>query len=218
MMRRRAQTGFTLVEILITVTLLGVMTALFMNTYLDVYRIAFSSDAKNLINRDVRTVTTQLAHTAREASYFVLYRSFSSLDRADSKKRLAEGKSGDFVVFVFLEKIVDSTDLGHRPIERIIGYYRDVKDASEAAPVRRFERVLTSAQKKLKLEAILPAASSSGEHGQVIELSEGLANGRLFYNLWNTSVMVNGRVLHGNSAKWVTDTYNFTVSPRGMQM
>lgn len=210
--------AFTLAEVMLSVTLLGIMMALFMSTYIDVYKIAFTSDAKNLINRDVRTVTTQLAHTAREASYFVLYKSFASLDRDEKKDRLPEGRSGDFVVFVYLESIEDASDLGYRPIKSLIGYFRDVTDAAEPGPVRTFSLTLTAAQQKLKLEALLPVASTSGDHREVLELSEGLADGRLFYNLWNTSIMVNGRVLHGSEAKWVTDTYNFTISPRGMQL
>jgi len=49
----------------------------------------------------------------------------------------------------------------------------------------------------------------------VIELSRGLADERLFYNFWGRSVMVNGQIHHGNDAKRVTETYNFTISPRG---
>lgn len=203
---------------MVSMTVMGIMMALFLSTYIDVYEIAFKSDAKNLINRDIRTVTTRLAHTAREASYFVLYSNFSSDARNERSDRLAEGRSGDFVVFVFLEPIDDATDLGERPIDHIIGYFRDVSDPDEPAPVRYFEKTLTSAQQSMSLEAVLPVQSTASSQHEVIELSEGLADGHLFYNLWNTSIMVNGRVLHGNEAKWVTDTYNFTISPRGMQL
>jgi hypothetical protein len=203
---------------MVSMTVMGIMMALFMGTYMDVYGIAFKSDAKNLINRDIRNVTTQLAHTAREASYFVLYKDFSTDARNEVSDRLVEGRSGDFVVFVFLAPIDDASDLGERPIERLIGYFRDVADPDAPAPVRTFTRTLTATQQKLSLEAVLPVASTAASHSSVIELSEGLADGRLFYNLWNTSIMVNGRVLHGNEAKWVTDTYNFTISPRGMQL
>jgi len=58
-------------------------------------------------------------------------------------------------------------------------------------------------------------ATLNAESTNVVQLSEGLADGRLFYNFKNRTVMINGKIIHGNQAKWVTDTYNFSISPRG---
>ena len=48
-----------------------------------------------------------------------------------------------------------------------------------------------------------------------MELARGLANESLFSNLRDLTIIVNGEIVHGNNAKRVTDTYNFTISPRG---
>lgn len=67
------------------------------------------------------------------------------------------------------------------------------------------------------LEALLPsdARSTIDGHKVVVQLAQGLDNGLLFHNFWGKSVMINGKIMHGNNAVSATDTYNFTVSPRG---
>ena len=51
----------------------------------------------------------------------------------------------------------------------------------------------------------------------MIELSEGLSDGRLFHNFYGRSVMVNGEIIQdtGKGARVASNTYNFTISPRG---
>jgi hypothetical protein len=50
---------------------------------------------------------------------------------------------------------------------------------------------------------------------EVVELAKGLADNQLFSNFRERTIIVNGEIVHGSAAKRVTDTYNFTVSPRG---
>lgn len=217
---RAPQRGFTLPEIMVSMTVLGIMSALFLSVYFDMSEIAFASDSKNMINRDIRNVTQQMSRTAREASYFALYRSFDADDRDAAEDQLLEGKTGDFVVFVYLGLPTDATRVNQRPIERIVGYYRAVDDPDDPdalGPVRRFDLEITGNAQSATLESILPVASSSDDYPAVVQLSQGLANGDMFFNLWNQSLMINGKIVHGNAAKRITDTYNFTVSPRGMQ-
>lgn len=81
------------------------------------------------------------------------------------------------------------------------------------------------------IEALLPAANSTwaqaNAHRIVINDLNGLAMfpvtansvttnaGFSFLNFKNRSVIVRTKILHGNQAKRVTNTYNFTVTPRG---
>jgi len=67
------------------------------------------------------------------------------------------------------------------------------------------------------LEALLPNDSQAtiDSHQIIIQLAQGLNNGLLFSDLLNHSIMINGAVMHGNNNVSATDTYNFTVSPRG---
>jgi hypothetical protein len=66
------------------------------------------------------------------------------------------------------------------------------------------------------LADLLPDTGTAGSHDEVIELSNGLSDGKLFYNFYDRSIIVRGEILHdGAVAQQVTNTYNFTVSPRG---
>jgi prepilin-type N-terminal cleavage/methylation domain-containing protein len=81
------------------------------------------------------------------------------------------------------------------------------------------------------IEALLPAATSAwaqnNAHRIVINDLNGLSMvpitvsgtttnaGFSFLNYQNRSVIVRTKILHGNQAKRVTNTYNFTVTPRG---
>ena len=70
------------------------------------------------------------------------------------------------------------------------------------------------------IESLLPAATSAwASHASATLLVndlQGLAPGSFdFVNFQNRSVLVRLKILHGNQAKRVTNTYNFTITPRG---
>lgn len=70
------------------------------------------------------------------------------------------------------------------------------------------------------VESLLPANSKSwAMHSSaeiVVNDLEGLTSGSLFFeNFQNRSVLIRSKILHGNQAKRVTNTYNFTITPRG---
>ncbi len=212
--------GFTLAEVMIAMSGAVLLMAIFLSVYQDTSKIAFLSGERNQINRDIRTITGEMSTHARAANYFVVYRSFSSGDRNEPEDRLLEGNSGDFLVLVFQGDPGNVQLLQSRPTTRIVGYYRAPSgsgNGASAGPVRKFDLTIDEDDHYEPLEELLPSASSVDKFSTVIELSEGLADGRLFYNLWGRSVMVNGKIIHGNAAKRVTDTYNFTISPRGQQ-
>ena len=70
------------------------------------------------------------------------------------------------------------------------------------------------------LETLLPPATLASAQMAtarlVINDLTGLGpNDSYFVNFLNRSVLVRAKILHGNQAKRVTNTYNFTVTPRG---
>lgn len=69
------------------------------------------------------------------------------------------------------------------------------------------------------IEALLPPAtvtwSKAAEFRIVLHDVSGLSNGYSFYNYENKSIITRAKILHGNLAKRVTNTYNFTITPRG---
>jgi len=203
-----------MITLFLAVLVLGAAVEFFVESS----RMAFVSEQKNLINNDIRKLTSELSDNARAANYFVLYKSFKNTDHDSAGDRLAESNAGDYIVLVFqgpLPTLISQT----RPISAIIGYYRapvDPSNPTSMGPVRKFE-ISFSPASTAPLESLLPDESliNSSNFPKIIELSEGLADGNLFYNFWNKSIVVNGKIIHGNEAKRVTETYNFTISPRG---
>jgi len=208
------KSGFTMVELMIASAISTMVSITMLSFYMVNYKIGFVSQERNEINADIRTLTSQLIRDGREANYFVLYDSIQAEDRNHPADRQLDGQAGDFLVFVQHQ---ESTSVGAPTlITNIVAYYRSLEtsEANELAPVRRLELVINPGS-AAPLEDLLPDQVSLIMGREVIELSRGLANGRLFYNFWGRSIMVNGQIHHGNEAKRVTETYNFTVSPRG---
>ncbi len=211
--------GFTLTELLVTMTILGLVMAGLTSFYYQSTVMMFTSDQKLKINADVRNITNELTDNARDANHFTMYDDFYDSFRtqapyADWRKR--DGESGDVLVLIYYGDDPNPLDTVPPPIVKLIGYYRSIDNQAEnTGPVRRFDYNVPVAQQLLKVEQLVPDSTQESTFSQVIELSRGLADGKLFYNFRDRSIMVNGQIYHGNDAKRVTDTYNFTISPRG---
>lgn len=70
------------------------------------------------------------------------------------------------------------------------------------------------------VESLLPndtkAWAIHNSNDIVVNDLEGLTSGGMFFeNFQNRSVLIRSKILHGNQAKRVTNTYNFTITPRG---
>jgi prepilin-type N-terminal cleavage/methylation domain-containing protein len=69
------------------------------------------------------------------------------------------------------------------------------------------------------IEALLPPATAAwanaAEFPLMLNNVNGLSNRYNFYNYQNKSVITRAKIVHGNRAKRVTNTYNFTITPRG---
>jgi prepilin-type N-terminal cleavage/methylation domain-containing protein len=219
-----ARAGFTLSELLITmgISLLVVGFALVFFIYcLNIYSFDVG---KNMVNRDIRTFTSELTDNATFANYFQIYPSFSERTATVASgggsvvisADLEDKQTGDMLVLVYKDPA--DVDL----VSRLVGYYRapaDLEDPNSEGPVRKFELTI-SPSSAAPIHSLLPALSTYATNPEVIELSKGLANGRLFYNIRGKSIMVNGQIIHrGGLGKTryerATNTYNFTISPRG---
>lgn len=211
----RSKLGYTLTEVLVVVGIMSVLMGGMSMFFIDAYKLSFLSSEKDRINKDVRHLTGEMSVTARQANYFMLYPSFAAADRDDLADRLTQGQSGDFLLLAFQGTPPNVQFLNIRPTLRLVGYFRQ-KGADGTGPVRKFDIQIEPARQSQELETLIPSESAASNFPKVLELSEGMADGRLFYNFEGKSVMVNGKIIHGNIAKRVTDTYNFTISPRGM--
>ena len=180
---------------------------------------------KLLVNRDIRTFTSEMTENAAYANYFMIFPSFeersNTVQVGDSENGFVDvevdasvndGMSGDFLLLIFTDPEDSSV------IKRLVGYFRAPQggfDAGGEGPVRRFESDYPDGATG-DIWDLIPDVETAASQPAVIELSEGLADGRLFYNFRNRSIMVKGKIFHeGNLTRRATNTYNFTVSPRG---
>ncbi len=214
----------TLPELLITMTVMGLVMLGLTRFYMDSTLLMFTTGGKLRINANIRELTNEMTDNARDANHFTLYEDFYGTFRhppvgntyEDYRKH--DGESGDLLVLIFYGTDPNPADTTPAPIVRLVGYYRSIDETAETTntgPVRKFDMTVPASSQNLKVEQLIPSVSFEPIFQEVIELSRGLANGRLFYNFRDRSIMVNGQIYHGNVAKRVTDTYNFTISPRG---
>lgn len=210
-------------------TILGLLSVGLARFLGDSNILMLSITGKLEINGEIRDFTEAMSDEARAANTFLLYRSFypvttgtpdgdfrdppTGADPTDYRRRV--GESGDLVVFIYERDDPNPMD-DLVPLQRLVGYYRSAPDtATGEAPVRRFEVNVSEADQYELVEDLIPPSSLASQHKTVVSLAEGLANGMLFYNFNDRSVLVNAKIVHQNIAKQITGTYNFTVSPRG---
>lgn len=218
--RKGSRQGFTITELVVSLGVFSMIISGLLSFNVQMIKGGLFSEQKNRINRDIRKITNEFNTIAKEANYFVLYDSYDEEDRDNRDDRLYTDKSGDFVVFVFTSP--NYASLGAQPIERLVGYFRSagqVDELSNVGPVKKFDIVYQQSidigsSGVATLESLFPAEESQMIE-EVVELSKGLARDKLFYNFEKKSIMVNGQIYHGLAGNRVTDTYNFTISPRG---
>lgn len=225
--------GFTLSEILITMGISTLVVGAALVFFIYQLNIFAYDVSKNRVNRDIRAFTSELTDNATFANGFQIFPNFSTRSSTTTttlngtttsttvSANLVDQQSGDMLVLYFRDPNNDTLT------NRIVGYYRapvdpsmlDQNDPRALGPVRKFDLAINPAS-AAPLYTLLPAASTYATNGEVIELSKGLSNGKLFYNIGNKLIMINGQIIHRGglgSTRYerATNTYNFTISPRG---
>lgn len=233
-MTGRTSKGFTLAEIVIVMAIVGFVLIGVGQLILDTARTSFITAEKLDINADVRQFTLEMAENARAANHFLIYRSFNPGDRNEFDDRLRDGESGDLLVLVYLERLPGiNQSTTSQFYTRIVGYFRDgdPSNPDTEGPVKRFEKrfhdpngpvppgssgpYVLAGKDFDQLEKLIADLPVSGDYPTVVQLSRGLSNGQLFYNYLDRNIMIKAQIIHGNVAKRITDTYNYSVSPRG---
>ncbi len=261
----RPTAGFTLTEIMVTATIIGLVLIGVLPFFIANSQMQFVSTQKLLVNADVRTFTNGMIQDVESSSCFMLYQSFYPRTLSDGTSvtrdvnsdgvinaadRMQSGQSGDFLVLVYYQdpfydsRFYDS-DPNNQPalgtstvVSRIVAYwlapnrnysgetalYRLDTDQFKGAGTSwitpwgaTFPATLSSG---VTVDSLLPFASQSAatdanSTSVVLNNLQGLSGGLNFVNFQGRSILVRSRILHGNQAKRVTNTYNFTVSPRG---
>ncbi len=230
---RRRSRAFTLVEMLIATSILAIVSVGLIRVFIQVLNVYYYDTGKILVNKDIRKFTSEMTENATYANYFRIFPSYSNLSRTVSAyvntsdpdqgyttaivdTSVNDGLSGDCLVLVYKDPAND------RRISRLICYFRaptDPTSPTSTGPVRRIDLPITPSS-DLPVFRLIPTISNPAIYPEVVELSRGLANGKLFYNFYDRSVIVKGEIIHrggmvGSRNASATNTYNFTVSPRG---
>jgi prepilin-type N-terminal cleavage/methylation domain-containing protein len=239
--RPGAHRGFTLVETLMAVTIMGLASVGMISFLQQGLKIYYADRARLIINRDIRTFTSKMDSDAVTANFFCLYQDFNTRTTGSPAVdgTLADGQVGDFLVLVYTDPALAST--GVSMITDLVGYYREITDATlNTGPVRRFAIHLSTPVdvKSAPMYTIIGNAvtGSISSYPIVTQLAQGratvttsggseevavaTATPRLFYNRQNRCIMVSAQISESlnerqNSTSNVGNTYNFTVSPRG---
>lgn len=180
--------GYTLVEVLIAMSLMLGILAISMGFLMESTMINFKSTAKNNINRDLRSVMTRMAIEAKQANFFLIYASAAGSDRNEATDRIPPNGSGDALLLVRKGRYSDMEDMGMdplrdpRPILGLILYYRDSNtqiDGIEVGPVMRWEvdysgSPITNRDTIRDVESLIPPfATLRSQSRQVVGFSEG---------------------------------------------
>ncbi len=239
--RRRAPGAFTLLEIIVSISIFGLAMVGALGFFIQALNMYHYDSGKLMVNRDIRTFTSEMTDNATYANYFLIFPTYTNLSRSSNvvlnpdavitdeegnvvssepfeyetaivDTSVNDGASGDCLVFVYQ----DPAD--NAKVSRIVGYFRapiDPDDPTSEGPVRKFDLNI-SPSSSLPVWQLIPSITDPSAYGEVIELSRGLADGMLFYNFYDRSVIVKGEIIHrGSLTRRATNTYNFTVSPRG---
>jgi ABC-type cobalt transport system substrate-binding protein len=201
--------------------LMGLVTVGLLRFTIQALNIYYYDGGRLMVNKDIRTFTSDLATDAVASNYFRIYPDFQTRTTP-----VTDGNSGEFLVLVFTDT---NTSTGATIITQLVGYYRDPvnpTDPTSLGPVRKFDtglpgtaHAIATADQTKDLPTLLTSyAPTSAAHSNpvVIQLAQGLADGNLFYDYYDRSVMIRGQIVeHGNQTRNAVNTYNFTVSPRG---
>jgi prepilin-type N-terminal cleavage/methylation domain-containing protein len=149
---RSSSTGFTLVEVMISMTIVSLVLALSMSTFLFGLRTMYKDTQRLATNASLRSFMAQISKETLDASYFYLFPYYTSLDGTvnlaadfaplsfvdaaddDYDKWVAHG---DCLVLVTKTALYRTTD-----IKQIRIYYRVTTDQTTVnaeAPVRYYE-------------------------------------------------------------------------------
>ncbi|MDX2110808.1 MAG: type II secretion system protein [Verrucomicrobiota bacterium] len=207
--------AFTMVEAIVVLTIFGLVLAGTMEFFMDTTKMSFLASNKNEINGDMRKVTHEMSIIARQANFFGIYKSISPGDRDTPGDASDRGRYGDLLVLGYKGDPPSAMIYKNRPTIRVVAYYRiPGANTGGLGPIHKLDMKVPVSQQYDTIESILPSESILRAQPKVVDLSEGLAKGKLFYNFMGDCIMVNAKIVHGSKAKEITDTYNFTISPR----
>lgn len=176
MKRTKPSGGFSLVEVMVAVTIMGLLFAAVLSFYVQNLKGLYASEQRMKLAGQVKKFTNELIVHGSRANQFILFKSAdpADFDGANSVSTsggsdrqsipgsiygAAEGlhPAGDFVVFVYYEIPKPAAEAKHR-ISKLEGYCVVPDSTTRVGPLRRVLIDLSAAPSTSSVEAILTAA------------------------------------------------------------
>jgi len=136
--------GFTLVEVMISMTVVTMVMAMCMSTFLYGLRMMYKDNQRLATNTNLRYFMAQVSKATLDASEFYIYPSYETLDGSiDSEAELTPAKTdsyglelyhGDCLVLVTRTSLDEGS-----AIRQVSVYYRTTSDPNKEGAIRYYE-------------------------------------------------------------------------------
>jgi Tfp pilus assembly protein PilE len=238
MKTHKRSAGFSVVELIVTVGLVGIITTAVMGFYVQSLQSGHAVDQQMKLLTTMRTFTEELIFTGSRSHELILYNSADAADRTFANRKVvinddtesAEDDicpTGNFAVFVFYELPKPAAQAKYR-ISKLIGYYLESTDSgppelkcitidkSSAPSTDTIETLLTDNWSSAPREVIAHRVNA-------LALSDNYTEStvpQLFYRRANQNLAVCGQLLESatridtKDRRSYTRTFYFTVTVR----
>jgi prepilin-type N-terminal cleavage/methylation domain-containing protein len=235
---RRA--GFTLVEVLISLTIVTMVMAMALSTFLYGLRMMYKDNQRLATNTNLRYFMAQVAKATLDASEFYIFPTYASLDGSvDSVGDLTTAVTdsyglelyhGDCLVLVTRTSLDNDSN-----VRQITIYYRTTTDPNKEGEIRYYEgKDYGTAGSSSSLDSLLSAINlkttpaypgtrvlSSRTLGRPKDIAK-INRYPIFsskapsISTENESVSINAEVINGTTANNLlsSSSFNYTISPR----
>lgn len=239
-LRRRATSGFTLVEVLVTMTVCLLGMGIAMSTFMMSLRTMYKDGARLETNANLRYVIAHFSQETLDSSEFYLFPDYRSLDGSvDLANDIADEaadpygamlRHGDCLVLVTRVNADETSNVRQFRI-----YYRVATSPATVAPLRYYESTdygatgtattLTALLNAVNLNST-PAISGSrviakNTRGRLVDGSTStcypiFSAETSAATTYNEYVSVNIEVINGNATTNLlsSSSFNYTISPR----
>jgi type II secretory pathway pseudopilin PulG len=223
-MKTHHRKKFTIVELLVALSIFMMVMAGVMPMYIQAMRQIFTTDAKLNVNDSVRKVMDRIIQEARASDGFILYDSFLGyvpagggplLDMRSATPgmgRLSSARTGKFILFLSYGPDANPNDTIPPPLVRMTGVYFDANEDETSGNIRWFTRTNFGTGTD-PLETYIPLAGTFRTNPVLVDSIRGLMNGDIFYNFNSSSVLINARLAGQSGAMRETTLYNFSITP-----
>jgi prepilin-type N-terminal cleavage/methylation domain-containing protein len=240
---RRQTAGFTLVEVLISMTIVSMVMAMALSTFLFGLRMMYKDTQRLATNATLRYFMAQTSKATLDASEFYIYPNYESINSAtNSLADLTTATSdyydidlyhGDCLVLVTRTSLENNSN-----IRQICIYYRSTTDPNKEASIRYYEGkdygtagttdTLDTLLRAVNLKADPNRSGSIQIAARVIgrPITGDTHNPQWRYPIFsskaptitteNESVAINAEVINGTTINNMlsSSSFNYTISPR----